>query len=187
MMSSKPIPGSNAIEGSTVRANPVDYADTTFQAYAEKLSDDYTFILKKRILTELEHLGDIKLREIRVLVTIDFFDHPLTPIDVSEILRYDPATVSRAVNKLVANGYMMRSKNIHDTRSFYLSLTEIGIDLAAEYKQKVKSVFSELESQLLYGLSEEEKLEYLNMMVKLSKRSRALRELSEGRRTPRYR
>lgn len=186
MTTSKPIPGVNIIDGSQVKVNPADFADTTFQAYAEKLSDDYTYILKKMVLPTITQIADIKLREIRVLATVEFFHHPLTPIDVSEILRYDPATVSRAVNKLVANGLMIRSKNIHDTRSFYLSLTDEGIEIAQVYSQRIKEVFSELESSLLYGLTDEEKISYLTIMVKLSKRSRALREICDGQRVRRY-
>lgn len=186
MISAKPIPSLDDTQLPGVKVNPTEFADTTFHAYSEKLSDDYTYILKKKVLPQVEGLGDVKLREMRVLSSIYFFDHPLTPIDVSEILRYDPATVSRAVNKLVAAGLMERSKNMHDTRSFYLHLTESGQKLGAEYAGKVREVFAELESQLLYGLTEQEKLDYLTIMVKLSKRSKTLRELCDRPRTARY-
>lgn len=182
MISAKKLHGDRQPVRPRLKVNPADFVDTTVQAYAERIADDYNYILKQRVIPGLPNLGDLKLRELRVLVTVDYFENPLTPIDISEILRYDPATVSRAVAKLVKLGKLIRERNMHDTRSVYLILTPEGQTLATDYAEKIQSVFGELEAQLTHGLTDEEKMESLTTIVKLNKRSMTLRQLADGRR-----
>ena len=155
--------------------NPADYADTTFQAYAEKVEDDYTYILKRAVLPGLGDLEGLKLRELRVLASLDFYDASLTPVQVSDLLRYDPATVTRATDRLLSAGMMVRAENLQDTRSVLLVPTDKGKALAKKYRDRIQEVFSALEQDLDEQFSESEKLEYLNMIVKINKRSNAMR------------
>ncbi len=161
----------------SLTVNPADYADTTFQAYGERLSDDYNFILKKVVVPGLPGLGDLKLRELRILATLSFFNKPLSPIQVSELLCYDPATVTRASVKLVGEGKIKRNTNNFDTRSVLLALTQTGQTLATAYQTRIRHVFSTLEQDIHYHMSDTEKIELLNLMVKINKRSNALRAL----------
>lgn len=171
----KPIPRPNLV------ANPTDFTDTTFHAYSEKIEDDYTYILKRAVVPGLGDIGILKLRELRVLVSLDFFDAPLTPVQVSELLRYDPATVTRASERLITEGHIVKADNIRDTRSILLIPTDSGKALAKAYRDQVQLVFSRLEQDLSVQFDDAEKLEYLNMIVKVSKRSGAMRSWCKQR------
>jgi DNA-binding MarR family transcriptional regulator len=157
--------------------NPADYFDTTFQAYSERVGDDYTFILKRAVIPGLGNIGALKLRELRILASLDFFDRPLTPVQVSEMLRYDPATVTRATRLLCNAGMMIRADNLKDTRSVLLIPTEKGKALAHTYRERIQEVFGAFEQDLNQPFRDSEKLEYLNMVVKANKRSAAMRQL----------
>lgn len=159
------------------KVNPSEFADTTFQAFAEKISDDYTYILKNIVVPGLPGLGTLKLREVRILASLHFFEKPLTPAQISEMLRYDPATVTRAVHMLVGKGKLIRSDNLRDTRSVLLELTEDGRALAEAFKKRVLTVFATLEEELHIKLSDEEKTAFLNIMLKVSKRSRDMKAI----------
>lgn len=174
----------NQVEGSNVilaftslNANPTDFADTTFLSYSEKTSDDIAFILKKAVIPHLPKIATLKLREIRILACLSFFTKPLTPAQVSGILCYDPATVTRAVHALVGEGMVTRRDNIRDTRSVLLHLTDDGRALADAFNNRVKYVFEQLESKIDYPLSSEVKAEYLKTLAKINGRSKAMRNL----------
>lgn len=155
--------------------NPADYLDTTIQTYAEKVEDDYAFILKRAVIPGLGDIEGLKIRELRVLSSLDFYDSALTPVQVSELLRYDPATVTRATDRLFNAGMVVRAENIQDTRSVLLLPTEKGKALAKRYHDRIQEVFSALEQDLDEQFTETEKLQYLNMIVKINKRSQAMR------------
>lgn len=161
----------------TPKVNPAAFADTTFQAFAEKISDDYTYILKTAVVPGLPGLGTLKLREVRILATLHFFEKALTPAQISDMLRYDPATVTRAVHMLVGKGKLTRSDNLRDTRSVLLELTPEGTALAEVFRKRLLVVFATLEEQIHVQLSEEEKTEFLHTMLKISKRSKDMKTI----------
>lgn len=163
-----------------LKVQPSEYADTTFQAYAEKISDDYDFILRKVVVPGLPNLGDLKLREIRILASLDFFDSPLSPMQVSELLRYDPATVTRAANVLVKCGMIYKKNNRRDTRSILLVLTDKGQAMADNYSRRVRMAFKAMEKDMLHGLSEDEKTTFLNIMLKVNRRSQTMRAMCQN-------
>ncbi len=179
-MASKPI----RIEGlatrgeGSLRYEPVKFVDTTFQNYAEKISSDYDEIIKGIVLPALDSGGELKLRDLRVLTSIYFFEVPITPAQVAEILRYDPATVSRSIKKLEDQGFVTRSDNGQDKRSVRLHLTESGAELGHDYTEAIDQTFSQLEDGLLYGLSADEKATFLKVMVKISRRAEAMKILA---------
>lgn len=160
-----------------LKADPTTFADTTFLSYAEKTSDDIHFILKKAVIPHLPKVGTLKLREIRILAVLSFFSKPLTPAQISEILCYDPATVTRAVHALVGECMITREDNIRDTRSVLLLLTEKGLTLANAFNDRVKHVFKQLEDKVEHRLTIEEKAAYLDAMAKINRRSKSMREL----------
>ena len=154
---------------------PVDFADTTFHSLAEKIERDYNFILKNLVMPELKNPENLKLREVRILSSLLFYDKPLSFANVSELFRYDPATVTRAVAILVETKHVKRVKSELDFRSVNLSLTEKGTVLANEYSEVVKSVFQDLECDMPVNLDSEDKMSLLNAMLKVGKRSENMR------------
>jgi DNA-binding MarR family transcriptional regulator len=161
-----------------LKVKPADFADTTFQAYAEKIAYDYTAIVRKLVMPGLPGLDGLKLRELRVLSSVDFYVSPLSPVHIADILRYDAATVTRAVDRLVAAGKMERTSNPSDIRSVFLTLTEDGVALSREYTTRIKATFAAMEEQLTFGLTEKEKTDFIKVMLKISRRATTMRELS---------
>lgn len=165
-------------DSETLKYDPIKFVDTTFQNYCEKISSDYSDIIKAIILPTLLDAKGLKLRDLRVLTSIYFFEVPITPAQVAEILRYDPATVSRSIKKMEDQNFVYRSNNGKDKRSIRLHLSEAGSKLGREYTDAIEQTFSQLEAGLLYGLSDEEKTTFLNVMVKISRRAEAMKVLA---------
>lgn len=161
-----------------LRVNPAEYADTTFQALSEKIADDYNVIIKNCVLPTIKDRSGLKMRELRVMACLDFYDMPLTPAHVAAMLRYDPATVTRAVGCLVKAGMVSRTGNERDTRSVVLNLTEKGASLAALYAHRVKTTFNTLEMMIEKSLSPEEKTQFLTILYKISRRTSSMRRHS---------
>ncbi len=172
-----------SIEGlasEALRYEAVDYADTTFLSYAEKIASDYNFIIRDLVLPQLSELNGLKLRELQVLVCVYFFTVPISPFQVAELLRINPSTVSRAVYKLENDGKIKRQNRDKDKRSHRLKLTDAGTKLAKQFTETVNREFKKLEAQLLYGLSDEDKTMFLNVMVKISRRAQAMKIIADG-------
>ena len=91
----------------------------------------------------------------------------------------DPATVTRAATCLVKAGMVSRVKNIHDTRSVLLTLTEKGAPLAALYAQRIKTTYETLETMIGESLSEKERTQFLTILYKISKRTDDMRHYSK--------
>ena len=163
---------------SRLKVDPALYADTTFQALSEKIADDYAAIIKNCVVPSLGDAKGLKIRELRILVCLEFYDVPLSPAHIAAMLRYDPATVTRAVKCLERAEMVRREKDRHDTRSILLHLTESGLKLAETYARRAKATFDALEKTIKNSLTQEEKMQYLNMMYKISKRTEVMRELS---------
>ncbi|NNE58656.1 MAG: MarR family transcriptional regulator [Hellea sp.] len=159
--------------------SPVDFADTTFHSLARNIENDYIYVLKTMVLPLLDNEHGLNLQELKILSTLDFYDSPLTPHYMAQVLRFDPATVTRATKKLTGAGMVVRSKNHLDSRSVNFSLSSEGKDMAEQYANGVKTVFDDLHSRLEIQASEERRLEYLNALYAIRKRSQAMREISE--------
>lgn len=162
----------------TLKHDPIKFSDTTFHNYAEKIASDYSDIIKNVVLPKLKSANGLKLRDLRIISSIYFFDVPITPAQVAEVLRYDPATVSRSIRKLEAEGFILRSDNGKDKRSVRLHLTDAGTELGQNYTNAIRREFLNLENNLLYGLSDEEKSTFLNVMIKISRRAEAMKVLA---------
>ncbi|WP_034389220.1 MarR family winged helix-turn-helix transcriptional regulator [Hellea balneolensis] len=162
-----------------LKVNPESYADTTFQALSEKIADDYDAIIKTCVMPSIGETHGLKLRELRVMACLEFYDAPLTPAHIAAMLRYDPATVTRAVAKLEKANMVIKKENLTDTRSFFLVLTETGEALAQLYARRVKTVFMTLESMIEKSMTAREKTEHLTAVYKVSKRTEAMRACAD--------
>jgi len=159
-----------------LKVNPVEYADTTFQALSERIADDYNYIIKTCVMPHIGNTHGLKVRELRVMACIAFYDYSLTPAHVAAMIRYDPATVTRAAKRLADANMVIRENNEQDTRSIVLKLTEPGKALVSLYNQRIKSVFTALEGIMEKSLNEDEKTEFLTAVYKVSKRAEIMRE-----------
>lgn len=163
-----------------LKVSPAAYADTTFQALSEKVADDYDSIIKSCIVPSIGETHGLKIRELRVMACLEFYEDALTPAHVAAMLRYDPATVTRAVTRLIESNMITKESNLQDTRSVLLALTDNGHELAKLYAKRVKTVFLTLESMIDIPLSTQEKTEFLTVMYKISKRTEAMRTCADA-------
>lgn len=105
---------------------------------------------KRRIIPVWSEMGLIAGQP-RVLTKLLMKDH-ITQKELSDVCGFEPATLSRALDRLEAMGYITRNDNPGCRRSFLIALTEEGKAIAG----RVRQVFVEVEEEMMQGLSEEE-------------------------------
>ncbi len=108
------------------------YKDYGYLSHTEWVSNDYSEFIKNAILPSFHKRYPLKLRELRMLLTIFEFNASKTPGEVAQYLRQDPATITRCMVSLIGNGYMVSKENFNDGRSRLLAVTEKG-DEAGQY------------------------------------------------------
>ena len=81
-----------------------------------------------------------------------FIKDKITQKELAEACCIEPATLSRALDRLEAMGYIIRNDKPQCRRSFLISLTEAGKKMAV----KVKETFEGLEEEMMEGISDEE-------------------------------
>ena len=86
--------------------------------------------------------------------------------DIGDITAMDKSKVSRAVKLLEAKGYLVKEKDQKDSRVYYLSLSQEGIELYRDIAPKAL----EWESELLDVLSTTEYRDLMRIMKKLDAR-----------------
>lgn len=97
----------------------------------------------------------------RVLSRLVIKDH-VTQRELSDACYIEPATLSRALDRLEAMGYIIRNTNPSCRRSFLISLTKEGRVVATA----VKKIFDEIEEWMVEGFSKEE----IDSMAKMLER-----------------
>lgn len=97
----------------------------------------------------------------RVLTQLLIKDH-ITQKELSEASCIEPATLSRALDRLEVMGYITRNDNPDCRRSYLIALTEQGKAVA----DAVSQAFGDIEWRMLEGFSEEE----MDMLYGLLKR-----------------
>lgn len=106
--------------------NYADIADLRYLSYAEWISGDYNEFVKKTILPEFKKKYPLKLRETRVLTAIASSERPPSASHISDILRQDPATITRSLVILIGKGYIVSEEDYNDGRSRLLRTTPEG-------------------------------------------------------------
>lgn len=92
-----------------------------------------------------------------------FLKDKITQKELAEACCIEPATLSRALDRLEAMGYIIRNDNPQCRRSFLISLTEDGKAMAL----KVNEVFKNLEAEMLEGLTDEEMTTILTLVSRI--------------------
>lgn len=109
-----------------------EYSDLHFLSLVEKIGADYVSVLKRDIIPQLDIATPLKIRELRVLLSLNDLNGECTSRDIAQDLRYDPATVSRAVKHLIEADYVIASPNEKDTRQLTLTLSDEGRDVVRQ-------------------------------------------------------
>lgn len=87
----------------------------------------------------------------RVLFQLSQRDR-ITQKELSDACCIDPTTLSRALDRLEAMGYITRNDNPECRRSFLIEITEEGRSMA----EQVYETFTEVEEQMMQGFTDEE-------------------------------
>ncbi|MCI4661096.1 MAG: MarR family transcriptional regulator [Neomegalonema sp.] len=86
------------------------------------------------------------------------------------LIAYDKTTIGGVVDRLEAKGFVSRKVNDKDRRARVISLTEIGQQTLGE----VTPIIRALQSEILVGLTEEERAEFLRLAAKAAEKGNAL-------------
>ena len=157
--------------------NTSDLADLRYFTFAEWISGDYNEFVKKTVVPFFTKSYNLKLREIRVLNAIAASgSDSATASYVAEVLRQDPATITRSLVILIGKGFVLSEEDFSDARSRILKPTEKGQAAASHFVQ----IFGEIIEKAAES-SDTYKFEYDNNMMTSSmeavaQRARALRE-----------
>jgi len=107
--------------------------DLVYFLHAENISRDYNDFIKNTVLPEFRKQYVLKLREIRVLTAIASCDKAAYASYLSDLLRQDPATITRSLIVLIDQGYVESEEDIKDARSKLLKTTQKGSDAADHF------------------------------------------------------
>ncbi len=105
-----------------------------------------------------------------------FQDQADTITSLTQVLPLDPASISRIVETLVKKGLLQRRRLSSDRRVVKLSLTKEGLELMPELGRRLQAV----DSALLKGVSEEERLTFMRVAQMISANSEAVQETESG-------
>lgn len=156
------------------------FCDPAFQFLCGQIDSDYTTILRRDILPKLGCDETIRLREIRTLMVVDYHTKPASSTVISEYLRFDRGTVSRATKSLKRNGYLESMLNPEDKRSPLLIITESGKVLAERYRQLISEHFANLSAETGDEFTEAESRDALQTLFLLRNRAKQFVDFREN-------
>ena len=148
--------------------------DLNAHIIADKMASSYEAFIKRELMSRLHGFNGLRVRELRALMCIHFLQGAVTSADIVEMLGFDPATVSRAVKRLMDADMIEGSQDNRDTRMIRLTLTDRGIDIAEQYEDLSARAFMAVNSRLTSGLTSTEKVALLSAMEKMLQRSTLL-------------
>lgn len=92
-----------------------------------------------------------------------FKTSPMSMKDLSAKIGKDKSTVTALVDKLAANGYVIKEKNLVDSRGIMVSLTSKGLDL----KPTTDKISKDLLEVAYNDFTDDEKFQLLNLLLKM--------------------
>lgn len=119
----------------------------------------------------INYISDVKYKEFNlqkgqfIFLTRICENHKINFIDLSNMLKVDKTTTTKAVKKLIDLGYIYREADAFDRRSYNLKPTSIGVDI-------YNNIINEENRQIdvcLNGFSSDEMELALKLIGKMSK------------------
>ena len=111
----------------------------------------------------LHHLSEGRASQKNILILLSKTG-PLTQRELTERLRVQPASSSEILTKMEQSGWICRQPSEEDRRTMDVSLTDTGMQAAAEAEKQVQ----EVQRDMLSCLSGEEKAVLLPILEKLN-------------------
>ena len=87
------------------------------------------------IRAELDRLKIEDINSVQCLILFNIGPNDLSVGELTHRGYYLGSNVSYNVRKMVANGYMVQERSVHDRRSFHVRLTERGLELCRQIDQ----------------------------------------------------
>lgn len=128
-------------------------------AQLTRLPQDFRRYYDRQFLPLLERTG-LSMREIHVLLSLTNHPERDTARDVVEIRGLAKSQVSQAVEALTGRGLLARRADGEDRRVIHLVITPAGKPLA----QEAQGIQCKCGQLLLSGLSQEERVLFLNLL-----------------------
>ena len=113
-----------------------------------------------------EKLQEVGLSRGLIYFIIYIGKHPkCSPGNISVKMKVDTGHTTRAIEKLVKNGFVLREKSESDGRAYILSLTKKG----EEALELIYSLFSQWDEKVFYDIEEEERKQIISVMERIMK------------------
>lgn len=160
------------------------FPEFILQVYCRRISSDYMTFLKSHAMSSMSHKTLRKSREMLTLISLDYLGSPTTSMDVARLMRFDPATTTRAASILTNEAFILPSAgHKSDDRKKPLVLSEKGIEAVAEYKNLMASKAEHAKSLLDLDGSYDEVKKQLGTLSFLANRTEILASLKPGQLT----
>lgn len=149
-----------------------EFCDVAFQFLASQIDNYYTGILRRDIIPQLGLDENVKFREIRTLMIVDYFSKPVSSTVIAYYLTFDRGTVSRATKILKQLGYVTSATNPTDRRSPLIKITTSGQEVAENYRNLIAEHFAKLSEDLDEKFTPEDSKLAFQVLFKLRNRAR---------------
>ena len=158
------------------------FPEFILQVYCRRISSDYMFFLKSHAMSEMSDQILRKSRELLTLMMLDYFEHDATAMDVVRLLRFDPATATRAVALLSEEGFIAPANGYRDDdRKKPLILSEKGRHSVAEYKSHMIRSSKFANETLGLNRSQKDINKQLGVLALISNRTEIFASVKKGK------
>ena len=121
-------------------------------------------VLHKSLIDKQAKGNHIHRNQYLLLIYLSRCPAPPSQKDIAERLRISPAAVTDAIKKMEKLGLVMRSPSPDDTRVKHISLTEKGLAVMAENRQR----FAQIDTAMVEGIGEEELAVFSSVLSKMT-------------------
>ncbi|WP_415811667.1 hypothetical protein [Litorimonas haliclonae] len=158
------------------------FPEFVLQVYCRRISNDYMSFLKTHAMSKMSDKQLRKPRELLTLMTLEHMTHDATAMDVAKLMRYDPATTSRAVSILSEAGYTKPlSGYAADDRKKPLIISEKGMQAVQEYSALMINAQTMANERISGERSQAEIVKQLGVLYFIGNRTEGFASIRPGK------
>ena len=149
---------------------------------SEQIFRDYQEFLKNAILPQISERYELRIREMLALVCIGSAIQPISSSNLADVMRQDPATMTRSNVVLIGKGYISTSKSLQDSRVKVLNITPKGQEVVDMYHELVSDTLERFnEHYLMQQIDFDAEKSVVEFAMPLQERAKNLAKLSTDR------
>lgn len=115
----------------------------------DEVGDTVKRIVRNFRIFERDQVGTLGFTMSQCYCLIEILEHDaMTMQELSERMNLNSSTMTRVVDKLVRDKYVMRSRSEEDRRIVLVSLTEKGLESASLCKEKINAYYANITRNL---------------------------------------